>query len=103
MSKFIFIFIVFAIFTSGCQGIRESLSNKKKANTDEFLVKKKNPLVMPPEFYELPRPASDNAIGKKEENKDIDLSKVLKTNKNKTKIITNKSLEKSILKELNKN
>jgi hypothetical protein len=103
MSKFIFIFVMFAIFTSGCQGIKESLSNKRKANTDEFLVKKKNPLIMPPEFYELPRPADANEIVKKEEDKDIDLSKVLKTNKNKTKIITNKSLEKSILKELNKN
>ena len=103
MSKFIFIFVMFAIFTSGCQGIKESLSNKRKANTDEFLVKKKNPLIMPPEFYELPRPADANEIVKKEEDKDIDLLKLLKTNKNKTKIITNKSLEKSILKELNKN
>jgi hypothetical protein len=102
MNRFIFILIVLSIFISGCQGIRETLSNKKKANSDEFLVKKKNPLVMPPEFNELPKPISKNQIPEKKE-KDLDLSKVLNTSKTKIKTNTNKSLEKSISESLNKN
>jgi hypothetical protein len=29
---------------------------KKKKKCDEFLVEKKNPLVMPPDFGKLPKP-----------------------------------------------
>jgi hypothetical protein len=32
------------------------LTGKKKTNSDEFLVKKKNPLSLPPEFEKLPEP-----------------------------------------------
>ena len=103
MTKFIFVLVIIGLFTTGCQGIRETLSNKKKANSDEFLVKKKNPLVMPPEFSDLPIPSDQDDIEEKEEKETLDLSKVLKTSKDKNKINKNKSLEKSILKELNKN
>jgi hypothetical protein len=30
--------------------------NQKKSGTDEFLVEKKSPLVMPPDYNELPIP-----------------------------------------------
>jgi hypothetical protein len=30
--------------------------NQKKSSTDEFLVEKKSPLVMPPDYNELPIP-----------------------------------------------
>ena len=36
------------IFLTNCQGVRDNLSLKKKENSDEFLVQKKNPLVLPP-------------------------------------------------------
>jgi|TARA_Y100000389_G_scaffold200329_1_gene240530 hypothetical protein len=103
MTKFIFVLVIIGLFTTGCQGIKETLSNKKKANSDEFLVKKKNPLVMPPEFSDLPIPSDQDGIEKKDDEETLDLSKVLKTSKDKNKINKNKSLEKSILKELNKN
>ena len=34
------------------------LKNEKITNTDEFLVKKRDPLVLPPEFETLPKPNS---------------------------------------------
>ena len=37
-------------------------SNKKKNGSDEFLVEKKSPLVMPPNYDELPIPTT--SIGK---------------------------------------
>ena len=102
LSKFILSFALFFVFLSGCQGIKESLSNKKKTNSNEFLVKKKDPLVLPQDFEKLPKPQDQNNEKKNKDNK-IDLSKVLKkTNKSKSKI-RNNTLEKSISKILSKN
>ena len=50
---------------------KRALFLKKKNSTDEFLVKKKSPLVMPPEFYELPIPGNNNQEQKNDENSDI--------------------------------
>jgi hypothetical protein len=36
--------------------MKSAFVNEKKNNTDEFLVEKKSPLVMPPDFNELPIP-----------------------------------------------
>ena len=32
------------------------MSGQKVTNTDEFLIKKKDPLILPPEFEKLPLP-----------------------------------------------
>ena len=39
-----------------CQNVKDALSGKKYENSDEFLVIKKNPLVLPPNFNDLPTP-----------------------------------------------
>ena len=59
MKKFSFYLIVFSIFLTSCQSIKDGLSGNKSENSDEFLVKKKNPLVMPPKFMELPKPGEE--------------------------------------------
>ena len=61
MNKFFFIIILLFITTS-CQGVKDALQGKKYENSDEFLVIKKNPLVLPPNFNDLPTPrdVSDN-------------------------------------------
>ena len=43
-------------FLSSCEGVKNALSGKKYENSDEFLVIKKNPLVLPPNFNDLPTP-----------------------------------------------
>ena len=70
--------------------------------TDEFLVQKKNPLVLPPDYEKLPKPINEKSLKKQQEN-EIDLSKVFENpeqtnSKNKTDI--NKSLEESIRKKI---
>lgn len=81
--------------------MKETLSMKKKQTVDEFLIEKKNPLVVPPEFSKLPKPRKEE---KKEVVKDenLDLSEVLggTSDKNKLKNKDNSELEKSILKVL---
>ena len=59
MRKINFYLIIFSIFFTSCQSIKDGLSGRKSENSDEFLVKKKNPLVMPPKFMELPKPKEE--------------------------------------------
>jgi len=100
--------ILIFVFTSSCQGIKDNLTLKKKANTDEFLVEKKNPLVLPPDYDKLPKPSSedDRADIDEEGNTKIDFSKIFKkqsqNNSNNSSTI-NKSLEDSIRKKIGNN
>ena len=74
MKKISFYLIIFSIFLTSCQSIKDGLSGRKSENSDEFLVKKKNPLVMPPKFMELPEPKEetlDEEITAIEETDDI--------------------------------
>ena len=102
LTKLIFIILCIAIITSGCKTIREGLTGQKKASSDEFLIQKKNPLVLPPHFGDLPKPISKDDIDN--ENNEIDLSKVFEESKDK-KIIyeSDTSLEQSILKKIGNN
>ena len=93
------------IFLTSCKGLKENLSLKKKDNTDEFLVQKKNPLVLPPDYEDLPKPMTKGKIINNKE-KEIDLSKVFnnseKTNSESSPDI-NQSLEDSIRKKIGTN
>ena len=57
LSKYITLFLT-VFFLNGCSTIKDNLSLKKKTNVDQFLVDKKDPLVLPPDFDELPLPTS---------------------------------------------
>jgi len=91
----IVLLLLFFIFLSNCASFQEVMSGKTKT-TDEFLVKKKDPLVLPPKHKELPLPKS------KSENKKS-FEKMLGSSSETTdsqKSIS--SLENMILKELRK-
>ena len=70
ISKFL-ILSIFIITLNSCGSIKEGFINQKKNSTDEVLVKKKSPLVMPPEFDELPVPGKDNQEQTNGENSEI--------------------------------
>ena len=59
ISKPILIFCIL-IFLSSCGTIRDGFSNQKKNSTDEFLVEKKSPLAMPPDYEVLTPPDDEN-------------------------------------------
>ena len=92
---------MFLILLMGCQNVREGLSLKKKQGVDEFLIEKKNPLVVPPEFSKLPKPTDDE---EKEttQNDDINLSKILKKKDKKNQSNSSNKIEESISNILNK-
>ena len=55
-------FLIFIFLTlASCSSLTEAgkvLRNEKTNTTDEFLVKKREPLVLPPDFKDIPEPGS---------------------------------------------
>ena len=51
-----FFLVISLLLLCSCQGVKDALSGKKYESSDEFLVIKKNPLILPPNFYDLPTP-----------------------------------------------
>ena len=97
---------IFIITLNSCGTFKEGFSNSKKKSTDEFLVKKKSPLVMPPEFEELPIPGNDSQEKKKDENEQI--KSLITNSKNKSPETQNSSnqntnFEISILEKIKNN
>ena len=53
-------YILLFIFLVSCadtfDSVKRGLTGAKKSSADEFLVKKKDPLILPPDFENLPTP-----------------------------------------------
>ena len=91
---------------SGCQTLKKGFQSQKKNSTDEFLVEKKSPLVMPPEFSKLPNPeVVDN---ERQEFENNDIKKLITNNENSegtssNSTKNNQNFENSILEKIRKN
>ncbi len=94
MKKIIKIFVFLIPFSLlSCQSVKDGLSGRKSENSDEFLVQKKNPLVLPPDYMKLPKPNDDeesenDELARIEE--ETDIQKILKLNDKKIEETTNK-------------
>ena len=91
--------IILVFFLNACSTVKEGFTNQKKASNDEFLVEKKSPLVMPPDYEELPTP---NLNKNDEDGDDEKVKKLIVTNENQSNEATelnnsNKSFQKSII------
>ena len=73
--------LILPIFLNACQSIKDGLSGRKSENSDEFLVQKKNALVVPPDFMKLPKPDSENLNDEISQLEDeTDIKKILNIN-----------------------
>ena len=92
------------LFLLSCGTVKEGFSNQKKNNSDEFLVEKKTPLVMPPNYNELPEPKINQQEIKKEKNliKSLLLQEEDDLNNNEIDD-KDKKLEDSLLEKIKKN
>ena len=99
-----YIVISIAVFLSSCGTLKEGFSNQKKNNSDEFLVEKKSPLVMPPEYNKLPLP-KDKKNKKNSENDNIKLliKSIEKKNIDNKKVEVDENFEESILEKIKNN
>ena len=75
----ILLVLISCLTLAACQSLKDGLSGNKSENSDEFLVKKKSPLILPPKYLELPKP--QDSITKNEEvslyEDDLDIQKIL--------------------------
>mgnify|MGYP001443909564 CR=1 FL=1 len=99
----ILIFFVFFL-TLSCASLKEAgkvLRNEKLETTDEFLVKQKEPLELPPDFNNLPRPNSQKKEQLSEDQKIKEILKVPSSNTNKA-INNSSTIEESIMEKIKK-
>ena len=99
------IFLLFLLFNYvvACQSTKDALTLQKKNTTDEFMIEKKSPLVLPPDFNELPVPDKEkiSSINNSANNDDIEsIVNKNKSSSNQTKNSKSNSLEKSILEKI---
>ena len=99
----IFFLLNLIIYLSSCGSLKKGFSNQKKNNNDEFLVEKKAPLVMPPNYDELPVPQSDINQKNLVEN---EFKKLIleddEKNINNSNVNENKNFETSIIEKIKK-
>ena len=96
--------LIFLFLVSGCQDVKKGFSGKKIDQGEEFLVIKKNPLEVPPDFEKMPLPKNEidktNSI-KVKNDQGSEFEKLIKT-KNKNINLSNSrentgDLEKKII------
>ena len=99
------IIIISILALNSCGTIREGFSSQKKNSIDEFLVEKKSPLVMPPDFNKLPLPQQTNQAT--ENKKSADIKSLLTDNKDtdldNQKTNQNTNFENSIIEKIKNN
>ena len=105
--KILNICLIILFFLNSCGTVKEGFSMQKKDNTDEFLVEKKNPLKLPPDFDELPAPNSNNDI--KKDTKEEIIKDLITSNNSTSENIENnnspknKNLENLLLEKIKNN
>ena len=101
----IIIFFLITACASSWEDIKKGLGGAKRTSTDEFLVKKKDPLVMPPKWKDLPTPGQNMKLDDDvEEVTDIEeLIQLGKNQKSSTNLEQGSgNLEESVLKKIKK-
>ena len=88
------------IFLNSCGSIKDGFSDKKN-NSDEFLVEKKSPLVMPPDYGKLPLPEKSDITNISDQNK---IKELITTNSNESlkSEDSSKNFEEFLLKKIKK-
>lgn len=101
--KKIFIYFLLLFPLVSCKSLQKSLTPQKKSGSEEFLVEKKSPLVMPPSYNQLPVPK----INANNKQKKIDIKEMVtgveSSNTEKKELNKKSSVEELILKSIKKN
>ena len=97
--------LLILLFLYSCGSVGEALQGKKRSDQgDEFLINKKNPLAMPPDFDKLPKPGETIAKSTKDiegnESNIQDLLKNSEVEKDAPSSDQSTSIESSILKKI---
>ena len=102
----ILIKLIFLFYS--CGTIKEGFTNQKENSSDEFLVEKKAPLVMPPNYNELPVPGASKTEVNEVNESGEDIKSLISIKKNETdlkenNLELNQNLEELLLEKIKKN
>ena len=102
IKKKLLMLLITLVFLTSCNSFKSAITGEKKKPGSEFMVIKKEPLTLPPDFRDLPEPEEEDVS---EEEETVEVKKILKGITNNTEISTGASegLEDSILKKIKKN
>jgi len=106
MDKNIFttiLIIIFSLSLHACGTVKEGFSAKKRSEqSDEFLVEKKNPLAMPPDYEKLPTPGNQEVAPETfSSNEDVkDLLNIQESNESSLNNNDSEDLESSIIEKI---
>ena len=81
-NNYIIFLLIFCFLASGCQDVKKGFSGKNIDQGEEFLVIKKNPLVVPPDFEKMPIPKNEidkTKSIKVENDEESEFKKLIKT------------------------
>ena len=98
MYKKIVNMLVIIFFVTSCDTMgtaKKALTGAKKNTTDEFLVKKKDPLILPPDYENLPIPDESATTNEYSSTFEKNLEALIEDNSS-----TSSSVENSILKKI---
>jgi hypothetical protein len=101
----IILILIMMLVTASCQTVKNAVSGAKQENSDEFLVQKKNPLVLPPDFNDLPVPY-DESVKATEVQIEDDIEKLLgmeNNTENTNQESDSSSIESFVLKKIKEN
>ena len=101
----IILILLMMLVTASCQTVKNAVSGAKQENSDEFLVQKKNPLVLPPDFNDLPVPY-DKSVKATEVQIEDDIEKLLgmeNNTENTNQESDSSSIENFVLKKIKEN
>jgi len=97
----LFILLIFLLESCGTwDSVKRGLTGQKAKSGDEFLVEKKDPLILPPDFEKLPTP--DERVEAEEEMSSFEKKLEISTLSEDDDMTSDDSTEESILKQIRK-
>ena len=103
--KFFVCLNIVLLILSSCGTIKEGFKNPKKDSSDEFLVEKQSPLIMPPDYNELPLPKgeSNQTLSKENSIKNLVTNEQKITDSSKANSSQSTGLKVSLLEKIKNN
>ena len=104
----ILLILISCFALTACQSLKDGLSGSKSENSDEFLVEKKNPLVLPPQYLKLPKPKNpeieNEIVSLNQENTEIQkMLGVVEEKNKKLPLVVNGDAEEFVLRNIKNN
>ena len=94
------LYLICLLMLPSCQSFNEAakvLKNEKVQTTDEFLVKKREPLILPPDYEKVPEPFTAN---NKKEGESDKIKKILNSPIKEETTVEKLAIEDSIIKKI---